>query len=160
MGIAESGGYALTSEANYIAIAQAIRDKSGGTQKYKPEDMGGAITNMSVGAKLLSLICGNINSISASEIENITAVGKYAFAAKATLTSVELPETVASIGDNAFINCAKLHSLRVLATTPPTLGENVFSGTALTHIYVPSASVGTYKSAAGWSAYSNIISEI
>ena len=45
--------------------------------------------------------------------------------------------------------------------TPATLGTNVFQlDTALAAIYVPDASVATYKAASGWSAYASIIKSI
>jgi len=63
-----------------------------------------------------------------------------------------------SIGDQAFYNCNKLTSITCLATTPPTLGSNVFYSTNNCPIYVPSGSVNAYKSS--WSDYASRIQSI
>lgn len=47
------------------------------------------------------------------------------------------------------------------ATEVPDLGEDAFYGcTNLTAINVPAGSVGTYKTATGWSDYADIIQPI
>lgn len=83
----------------------------------------------------------------------------YAFRFCNSLTSLVIPENVATIGQSAFDSCGSLTNITVLATIPPTLGYNVFSSN-VTNIYVPAESVDTYKSASGWSSYTNIISAI
>jgi hypothetical protein len=47
--------------------------------------------------------------------------------------------------------------MTVEATAPPSLGSNPFRYISFEHIYVPSESVDTYKSASGWSTYANRI---
>lgn len=89
----------------------------------------------------------------------VTNIGMYAFRFCNSLTSLVIPENVATIGQSAFDSCGSLTNITVLATTPPTLGYNVFSSN-VTNIYVPAESVDTYKSASGWSSYTNIISAI
>ena len=89
----------------------------------------------------------------------VTNIGMYAFRFCNSLTSLVIPENVATIGQSAFDSCGSLTNITVLATTPPTLGYNVFSSN-VTNIYVPAESVETYKSASGWSSYANIISAI
>lgn len=74
------------------------------------------------------------------------------------LTSVVIPSSVTSIGNNAFYFCGRLTSVTVLAVTPPSLGSYVFYGNASGRkIYVPCASVDAYKAAEGWSAYASDI---
>jgi hypothetical protein len=82
------------------------------------------------------------------------------------LTSITIPNSVTSIGDFAFSGCTGLTSVTVLATTPPTLGNNVFNVSwpnshlplpNLTEIRVPASSVDAYKAAANWSDYADII---
>lgn len=86
----------------------------------------------------------------------VTTVGNSAFWNCSVLGDVTLPSTVTSIGTNAFRNTT-FANLTVLATTPPTLGTNAFYGNSTVNIYVPSASVNTYKAAEGWSTYANQI---
>ena len=77
------------------------------------------------------------------------------------LTSVIIPDSVTNIGDSAFANCNFLTSVTVKATTPPTLGNDVFTNNASDRkIYVPSESVEAYKSASGWSVYADSIQAI
>lgn len=77
------------------------------------------------------------------------------------LSDIELPGTISSIGDSAFANCDGLYSLIIQSVTPPTLGSNVFQNTGSNlKIYVPAGSVNAYKSASGWSSYSDKIYSI
>lgn len=77
------------------------------------------------------------------------------------LTEATLPATLTTITQFSFYNCAKLKTLTILATTPPSFGSNAFGGTtALTAIYVPAESVSAYKAASGWSSKASIIQAI
>ena len=72
------------------------------------------------------------------------------------LTSINIPEGVTSIGNNAFAYCTSLTNVTCLATRPPSLGTDVFkNSSALTEIRVPARSVDAYKAA--WSAYADKI---
>ena len=72
--------------------------------------------------------------------------------------SKHLGRGVKSIEANAFSNCPWLSEVYCRATTPPVLGEGVFSNSEeLGNIYVPAASVDAYKKAAGWSKFADKI---
>lgn len=79
-----------------------------------------------------------------------------------SLTSVTIPDSVASIGEQAFYNCRSLTSVTVNATTPPMLGENVFSSTPIEYgngyIYVPEESLMDYQGQ--WNNYQSQIQAI
>ena len=93
--------------------------------------------------------------------DGLTSIESYAFLHCSALTSITLPASLTSIGYRAFRNCRSLNTVTCLATTPPGLGGDVFSGCdALTAIQVPAASVNDYKKASGWSDYKDIISAI
>lgn len=79
-----------------------------------------------------------------------------------SLTYVDLPATITSIGQASFRNCSALTTIICRATTPPTLNtSNTFSGNpASQKIYVPNGYGNTYKAASGWSSYSSKIYEL
>lgn len=77
------------------------------------------------------------------------------------LTSVTIPSGVTVINTRAFLGCYSLTSITVEATTPPTLSDTyVFTNTNDCPIYVPAASVETYKAANIWSTYASRIQAI
>ena len=83
------------------------------------------------------------------------------FGDKTTLTSVNLPATLTSIGNYVFSRYTALATLICNATTPPTLSSSALSNTPIASktgtIYVPDASVDAYKAATNWSTYADII---
>ena len=72
---------------------------------------------------------------------------------------MNIPDSVTTIGDEAFWECSSLTSVYCKATTPPALrGTNVFdSNGSDRNIYVPTESVEAYKSAINWSEYASAI---
>lgn len=92
---------------------------------------------------------------------NITSIDSHCFRDNSSLTSVVLPSTITSIGQEAFRACSSLTSFTIYATTPPTLGSNVFYGiNSNMIIYVPTAVVSDYQSASGWSSFASKIQAI
>lgn len=90
----------------------------------------------------------------------ITTISKEAFGYCRGLTNVSIPSGVTSIGTYAFRHCSGLQSVTVNRTTPPTLGTHVFDDTNNCTIYVPAASVSTYKSTGNWKLVSSRIQAI
>lgn len=78
------------------------------------------------------------------------------------LTSVTIGSGVTYIGVDAFRNSTVLTSVTVNATTPPTLGSNVFDNTNNSPIYVPASAVEEYQTSTstGWSTYASRIEAI
>lgn len=102
----------------------------------------------------------NCSSLTSFEIpQSVTQIKLQAFISSG-LTSITIPSGVTTIGNQVFSNCSNLSSVTVLATTPPTLGSNVFNNTNNCPIYVPAASVNAYKTASGWSTYASRIQAI
>lgn len=74
------------------------------------------------------------------------------------LTTVTIPSTITNIASRCFSGCTGLQSIICLGTTPPTLqNTNAFSNTNDCPIYVPAASVDTYKAADNWRNYASRI---
>ena len=74
------------------------------------------------------------------------------------LTSLYIPGSVKSIGNNAFANCTELLDVYFYARKSPTMGTNAFanSGIQFATLYVPEASVNGYKTTTPWSGFGNI----
>lgn len=103
--------------------------------------------------------CTSLESITISE--GITAIGVGSFDTCESLTSTTLPASLTSIGGWAFYGCISQESITSLATTPPTLGTDVFTDDSGCNIYVPwSADHSVYNSyVSSWSQYAPRIVE-
>ncbi len=88
------------------------------------------------------------------EIPNsVTSIGNYAFARCFGLTSIEIPNSVTSIGDSAFSLCKGLTNIKMKSSTPPTTGNNVFAYCSnLTTVYVPKGAKEAYN-VEPWNSY-------
>jgi len=98
------------------------------------------------------------NSVTGIQLPStVTTIGAHAFDNCWELASINLPEGVTSVGDNAFYKCTSLTNLRSEALTPPTCGSNCFQyATTKIILYVwPSAKV-KYVKTNGWKDLSNI----
>ena len=94
-----------------------------------------------------------------SNLGTITILQRDNFQGCTVLTDVTLPSTLTQIDGNVFNGCTALTSVTILAPTPPILTTSAFTNTTCT-IYVPSASVETYKQADGWSTLASRIQAI
>ena len=112
------------------------------------------ITTCTLGSDVTSIGTSaftNCWSLTSINIPNsVTTIGIKAFYDCNSLTSCTIGSGVTTIGGAAFEYCSSLTSITCLATTPPGLSYEVFVGTNKCPIYVPSGSVGAYKSASGW----------
>lgn len=102
--------------------------------------------------------CNGFTSITIPD--SVSAISINCFADCVNLVSVTIGSGVRSIKQMAFDYCTSLTSVTIKAVTPPTLGSNVFRNTNDCPIFVPAASVNTYKSATNWSAYASRIQAI
>ena len=101
----------------------------------------------------------SLETITPQMLGEISSIRATAFFDCDNLKRITIPSSVTEIGSYAFENCSLLERVTVLATTPPTLGEDVFLNTSEDlKIYVPSESLQLYKDE--WSDYENIIYEI
>ena len=79
------------------------------------------------------------------------------FANCTSLINVMLRDAT-TLGERTFASCTALQSVVFAADTPPSLNSALFSNTNSTFkIYVPDASVDTYKAATSWSAFGDRI---
>ena len=101
--------------------------------------------------------CSSLTSI---DIPNsVTSIGNYAFSYCSSLTSIEIPNSVTRIKNYAFYNCTWLTSVTIHAPSLTEYGDGAFAFTSgRLKIYVPAASVDTYKT--GWGSYQDQIEAI
>ncbi len=99
--------------------------------------------------------CSRLTSITIPD--SVTEIGASAFSDCSSLTSVTIPNSVTSIGVPAFDGCSNLKSIYCKSTAPPQLTGDCQPFPYSTTIYVPSASVNSYKAASGWRNYADQI---
>lgn len=139
-------------------------------------------SDLNLNANNVTMYCGSLKSISypaattsissqtqymnyALESINIgnsvASIGAGAFGYCISLPTLTIPASVNSIGNSCFNTCASLSTIHIQATTPPTLsGSTVFSNLPSDWIcYVPVGTGDTYKAAEGWSTYADHIVE-
>lgn len=95
--------------------------------------------------------------------EGYTTIGGSAFIYANYINQIDLPSTLTNIDANGFNSATNRSSgceVICRATAPPTVGTSGLANNNFTAIYVPDASVNTYKSASGWSTYASIIKPI
>ena len=146
----------LIQDTTLTGIAEAIREKTGGTDPVAVSDMAGKIAEIEAGGgDIDALIDRSITEISSS---SATSIGSYAFYSCIALTTADFP-VATSIGSSAFRMCSKLKSLLLRGNNVCTLNKNVFVSTPISsgtgYIYVPSALIEQYKTANNWSTYAS-----
>lgn len=116
---------------------------------------------------------------------SITNIGSMAFYGCSSLTSITIPNSVATIGGQAFRGCSSLTdvtigsgitrissvmafdiatstnkaTIKILATTPPTISGDTFSLFKLNKIIVPQGTLSTYQNANNWSNFASVMEE-
>lgn len=92
----------------------------------------------------------------------LTTINQRAFYGCTGLTQITIPAGITTIESYVFTECTKLTSVTILATTPPNLTFSSVFPTSNTgfKIYVPSASLDTYKTATNWSELASYMEAI
>ena len=152
-----SGCSGLTS---VVWNAENCADMSAGDD-YPFGEKNSQITSFTFGDKVQHIpsnLCYNMRNLTSITIPNsVTSIEQLAFSRCSSLTSVIIGNSVASIGNSAFSGCSSLNSITSKATTPPTLGGDVFKNIDNTiPVYVPCGSISAYKSDARWNYFTNI----
>lgn len=156
----------------YASRIQAIPDNSF-AMKFTPSDGSAETIVLLSDLRIQGIITPNdvpntISTVTGSlEIgEGVTTIDEKAFYNCKRLKSVIFPNTLTAIEDYAFYNCL-VAGYNFTTTTPPTLGtyslgmaQHNYSATGYRFgagIFVPSGYLNAYKTASGWSNYTNVL---
>ena len=76
---------------------------------------------------------------------DVVAIGNHAFEKNGYLCNVTIPDSIESIGEGAFRDCTRLHTVKLSAVLK-TIPERAFANTALTTVDIPDTvtSLGHY----------------
>ena len=119
---------------------------------------GSAVTSVSMPESITSIDydafyeCENLESVTLPE--SLTTLGSDAFCG-CNHKELTLPSTVTMIESGAFVSNNRFQSITCNATTPPSLGENVFGYNAFATVKVPLSSIAAYRQAEGWKNFTN-----
>lgn len=88
-------------------------------------------------------------------IYNVTTIEDGAFM-NTKIASLNLPNSIISIGNHAFSGCSSLISITIQAENPPIVDEHTFENVSRSIlIKVPCGSIAKYKAADGWNEFTN-----
>ncbi|MGL5732911.1 MAG: leucine-rich repeat domain-containing protein, partial [Metamycoplasmataceae bacterium] len=142
--------FMIAQRLNEIAIPRDFQGTPPGTPKYGftqtqwdsiiwkvPPFMGTTLTRETI----IELEWNNKTSISLNEwnvlARNVTAIAANAFE-DLTLQSIEIPDRITSIGNEAFKNTTALSTITINPTSElESIGDNAFENSAITMIYIP-----------------------
>lgn len=90
---------------------------------------------------------------------NVTSIGYRAFYNCDRINKILISNTITSVGTEAFKDCDGLQVVQCQASTPPTMGSNVFDSDTYNEnavLLVYNASMSAYKAATGWKNFNYV----
>lgn len=128
------------------SVANAIRSKSGSTAQINAQDFVNEIENLPSGGinKLPQVADNTVISLTVNDLDGATIIKDNFLRNCTSLVSIEIPNSVTSIGASAFGSCSGLTSIKIPSSVA-SIGASAFSFcSSLTSIEIPSsvASIG------------------
>ena len=100
--------------------------------------------------------CRSLTSITIPN--SVKSLGYHCFYGCSSLTSITIPNSVTSLGHSCFAWCSSLTSIYMSRSTPPSIGDGVFTGTSLETVYVVDEDAKkAYQAEYPWSAYEIVV---
>lgn len=111
-----------------------------------PSTYNDAMTGGSYGEQPVTEVWSFMNNKNIKTVQlpdTITSLGANAFSGCSNLTGIEIPEKVTVIPGNAFLNCAGITEIDLTGITE--IGDTAFRGTGLTSVNIPATvtTIGT-----------------
>ncbi len=105
------------------------------------------------------LIVGCKNSVIPN---SVTSIGENAFKYCGGLTSITIPQNITSIGNYAFGECSGLTSIYSEIENPFAIGDDVFHDYSkdiysIATLYVPQGTKAAYQATEGWNKFKKIV---
>lgn len=178
--------YAIEAES-LTAIADAVREKTGSTDKLTPAQMASAMSGIEGGDStdtLVEYLCGNYTDIVDEKTttlpayifgwsavltsytgKNVTTLGSNCFRSNTSVTKIDFYKSITYISSALCYGASALTALILRGDTVTNLTvTNAFTNTPIAngtgYIYVPSALVEDYKAATNWTTYADQIRAI
>ncbi len=137
-------------DTNLKAIADAIREKSGAEDTYKPSEMAAAIQAIETGGDVDALIERTATDITS----NATIIGDNTFSYYRTLITADFP-LATTVDKNGFYCCSGLETLNLPKVK--SIGYNSCNGcSALETVYLPECEMIDYSGFSGCKALEKI----
>ena len=114
------------------------------------------VSEAATASKATAVTFGKVQRVATRAADDGMRIGERAFADCPVLTTITIPATVTTIGDNVFNNCARLANVTCEAVSCPTVkefGDFPISSATLT---VPTESIDLYSTTNPWSLFGKI----
>ena len=144
-------GIVLINDSTLTSIADAIREKTGETETYKPAEMPQAILSIvgdggDINTELF--LSYNSNTLTEEQIQMLLdsigaatshgSIRNYLFYMAYEAIDIVIPDTIAYIGSHAFESCTNLEKVKI-SNVIENIHENAFAYTGLTTVTLPTS---------------------